>query len=110
MLAWFMAIPNHTYLVLKMTAPNGVLTIRGDIKVSNECDGEAVRLAELSHQLGNSTLMVDEAKKNPPEDLTIPPQHPTSTALQPAEATKAVSLGLDDPSKMALIGSGLTPK
>jgi len=30
-LAKFMAIPNHTYLLLKMSAPNGVLSIRGDI-------------------------------------------------------------------------------
>jgi len=30
-LAKFMAIPNHTYLLLKMPVPNGVLSIRGDI-------------------------------------------------------------------------------
>ncbi|CAN6305635.1 unnamed protein product [Urochloa humidicola] len=42
MLARFMAIPNHTYLVMKMPAPKGVLCIRGDIKVSYECDGEVV--------------------------------------------------------------------
>ncbi|XP_039778335.1 uncharacterized protein LOC120645630 [Panicum virgatum] len=29
-LAKFMAIPNHTYLLLKMPAPNGVLSIRGN--------------------------------------------------------------------------------
>ncbi|CAO2152127.1 unnamed protein product [Urochloa humidicola] len=110
MLARFMAIPNHTYLLLKMQAPNGVLTVRGDIKTSFECDSEAVRLAELSHQFGNSILVAEEAKKTPPEDLTIPPQYPTLTALQPTDATKPVSLGLDDPSKMALIGSSLTPK
>ncbi|CAO2164154.1 unnamed protein product [Urochloa humidicola] len=42
MLARFMAIPNHTYLVMKMPAPKGVLPIRGDIKTSYECDGEAI--------------------------------------------------------------------
>jgi hypothetical protein len=30
MLAKFMAIPHYTYLVLKMSAPNGVLTVYGD--------------------------------------------------------------------------------
>jgi len=30
-LAKFMAIPNHTYLLLKMLALNGVLSIHGDI-------------------------------------------------------------------------------
>ena len=29
--AKFMVIPNHTYLLLKMPVPNGVLSIRGDI-------------------------------------------------------------------------------
>ena len=37
MLAKFMAIPNHTYLVLKMPAPKGVLSIRGDLKVCHDC-------------------------------------------------------------------------
>ncbi|CAN6318628.1 unnamed protein product [Urochloa humidicola] len=110
MLARFMAIPNHTYLVMKMPAPRGVLSICGDIKVSYKCDGEAVRLAELSQQLDNSALMVEEAKKTPPEELEIPEQSPTSAALEPGEKTKAICLGLDDPTKMALIGSGLTLK
>ena len=30
-LAKLMAIPNHTYLLLKMPAPNGVLSIHGEI-------------------------------------------------------------------------------
>ncbi|CAN6272536.1 unnamed protein product [Urochloa humidicola] len=40
--ARFMAIPNHTYLIMKTPVPKGVLSTRGDIKVSYECDGEAV--------------------------------------------------------------------
>ena len=36
-LAMFMAVPHHSYLVLKMTAPNGILSINGDFKVSHEC-------------------------------------------------------------------------
>lgn len=34
MLVRFMVIPNHTYLVLKMPAPNGVLSIFGDVEMS----------------------------------------------------------------------------
>ena len=37
-LAKFMAIPNHTYLLLKMLAPNRVLSIRGDIQTSHYCE------------------------------------------------------------------------
>ena len=33
-LAKFMAIPNHTYLILKMPAPKGVLSVYGDLQTS----------------------------------------------------------------------------
>ncbi|XP_034570717.1 uncharacterized protein [Setaria viridis] len=46
MLARFVAIPHHTYLVLKMLAPNGILTIYGDIDTSYKCNMEAVKLVE----------------------------------------------------------------
>ena len=42
MLACFMAIPNHTYLILKMPGPKGVLSIWGDIKTCFEYNGEAI--------------------------------------------------------------------
>ncbi|XP_004967226.1 uncharacterized protein LOC101778803 [Setaria italica] len=38
MLARFMAIPNHTYLILNMPAPNGVLSIFGNVETSYKCD------------------------------------------------------------------------
>jgi hypothetical protein len=31
MLAKFMAIPDHTYLIMKMPAPNGILSVLRDI-------------------------------------------------------------------------------
>jgi hypothetical protein len=31
MLAKFMAIPHHTYLIMKMSTPNGTLSVLGDI-------------------------------------------------------------------------------
>ncbi|CAN6234540.1 unnamed protein product [Urochloa humidicola] len=110
MLARFMAIPNHTYLIMKMLAPRDILSIRGEIKTSFECDGEAIRLAELSRQIGNNALMVEEVEANPPEDLTILEQVPTPVALEPASAPKEVSIDLADPTKKVLIGANLDPK
>jgi hypothetical protein len=43
MLAKFMAIPHHTYLIMKMPAPNGILSVLRDITVCYNCesvDGE----------------------------------------------------------------------
>jgi hypothetical protein len=42
-LAKFMAIPHYPYLLLKMPGPNGVLSLRGDLKRSFDYDVQAVR-------------------------------------------------------------------
>jgi hypothetical protein len=44
-IAKFMAVPHYTYLVLKMPSPAGVLSLQGDLKISFDCDTEAVELA-----------------------------------------------------------------
>src|SRR5688572_15592464 len=44
-LAKFMTIPHYVYLVLKMSGPNGVLSLRGDLKRSYDYDTEVVKLA-----------------------------------------------------------------
>jgi hypothetical protein len=41
-IAKFMAVPHYTYLVLKMPSPAGVLSLQGDLKISFDCDIEAV--------------------------------------------------------------------
>jgi hypothetical protein len=40
--AKFMAIPHHTYLIMKMSAPNGILFVLGDIMVSYNCETATV--------------------------------------------------------------------
>nr|XP_034592997.1 uncharacterized protein LOC117854850 [Setaria viridis] len=63
MLARFMAIPHHTYLVLKMPAPNGVLSSYGDVETSYKCDTEAVQLAEALEYSAKAIAMLAEAQK-----------------------------------------------
>jgi hypothetical protein len=41
MLAKFMAIPHHTYLIMKMPTPNGILSVLGDIMVSYNCESSS---------------------------------------------------------------------
>jgi hypothetical protein len=43
-IAKFMAVPHYTYLVLKMPSSAGVLSLQGDLKISFDCDTEAVEL------------------------------------------------------------------
>jgi hypothetical protein len=47
-IAKFMAVPYYTYLVLKMRSPVGVLTLQGDLRISHDCETEAVEIASTN--------------------------------------------------------------
>jgi hypothetical protein len=72
MLARFMVVLHYTYLVLKMSAPKGVLTVYSNLLISFKCDNEALEIATTNACFGTSDAMVAEAKKVAPTDLTIP--------------------------------------
>jgi hypothetical protein len=110
MLARFMAVPHYTYLVLKMPAPKGALTVYGDLLISFKCDNEALEIATTNACFRALAVMVVEAKKVDPFDLTIPEQKRTETALDATPATKKVCLDLADPTKTVVIGDDLGEK
>jgi hypothetical protein len=56
---------------------------------------------------GTSAVMVDEAKKVTPTDLTISEQKGTKTTLDATPATKKVCLGLANPAKTMVISDNL---
>jgi hypothetical protein len=58
MLAKFMAIPHHTYLIMKMLAPNRILSVLGDIMVSYNCERTTVELSKDSAIKAVATVMV----------------------------------------------------
>jgi hypothetical protein len=47
-LAKFMAVPHYVYLLLKMPGLSGVLTLRGDLKKSYDCNQEAIQYASTT--------------------------------------------------------------
>ena len=110
MLAKFMAIPHHTYLVMKMPAPNGILSVYGDIMVSYRCEGETIDLATTSAYSAEAAVMVAQAAKIRASTLEVPEQKRTATALDASPAVKKVCLGLPDASKEVTIGADLDPK
>jgi hypothetical protein len=62
----FMAVPHYRYLVLKVLAEKGVLTLRCNVFVAYTCEEDSFRIAE-AHDLSlrmAATMM--EAKKTPP--------------------------------------------
>jgi hypothetical protein len=61
-IAKFMAVPHYNYLVLKMPSSAGVLTLQGDLKISFNCDTEAVELA-ATNQVPNAMMEIFAASK-----------------------------------------------
>jgi hypothetical protein len=76
-----MAVPHYTYLVLKMPSPAGVLSLQGDLKISFDCDTEAVELA-ATNQVPNAMMEIYAAsKKLAPSELDILESWTTPTRL-----------------------------
>jgi hypothetical protein len=94
MLAKFMSIPHHTYLIMKMSAPNGILSVLGDIMVSYNCESATVELSKDSAIKAAATVMVAQAAKIDQTTLQVPEQKCTTIALDPSPAVKKVCLGL----------------
>jgi hypothetical protein len=108
----FMVVPHYTYLVLKMPNPAGVLSLQGDLKISFDCDTEAVELT-TTNQVPNAMMEIYAAsKKLAPTELQIPEKFDIANKPQPSEEVqvKATDLGTGDNSKTTTIGAGLDPK
>jgi hypothetical protein len=80
-IAKFMVVPHYTYLVLKMPSPTGVLSLQGDLKISFDCDTEAVELA-ATNQAPNAMMEIYAAsKKLAPTELEIQRTRTQPTSL-----------------------------
>ena len=104
--AKFMAIPNYTYLKLKMPGPNGAITMSSAFSHAFTCDHEHYELAttvvnssELPWLGESSILAVPDCNK------------PTSSmAFRLLDETKAVGIDPTDPTKMVQIETQLSAK
>jgi hypothetical protein len=111
-IAKFMAVPHYTYLVLKMPSPAGVLSLQGDLRISHDCDTEAVEIAS-TNQVPNAMMEIYAAsKKLALSELDIPEKLDKANKPQPAEEVlvKTIDLGTGDSSKTTTIRAGLDPK
>jgi hypothetical protein len=111
-IAKFMVVPHYTYLVLKMPSPADILSLQGDLKISFDCDTEAVELA-ATNQVPIAMMEIYAAsKKLAPTELDIPGKLDTTNKPQPSEEVhvKALNLGTGNNSKTTMIGVRLDPK
>jgi hypothetical protein len=82
------------------------------LKISFDCDTEAVALA-ATNQVPNAMMEIYAAsKKLAPTELEIPEKSYTANKAQPSEEVqvKVIDLGTGDSSKTTMIGAGLDPK
>jgi hypothetical protein len=103
--AKFMAVPNYTYLKLKMPGTNGIITIGSMYRHTYECDMECVEYAEA---IAESKALITDLECLSKE---APDTKRHTGNFKPAEAVKTIAL---DPSnnacKQVRISSKLDPK
>jgi hypothetical protein len=103
--AKFMAVPNYTYLKLKMSGPNRVITVGPTYRHAYECDMECVEYAEA---LAESEALIVDLESLSKEAPNVK-RHAGN--FEPAETVKSVPLNpSNDASKQIRIGSELDPK
>jgi hypothetical protein len=111
-IAKFMAVPHYTYLVFKIPSPAGVLSLQGDLKISHDCDTEAVEIASTNQEPNAMMEVYAASKMLAPSELDIPEKSDKANKAQPAKEVlvKTIDLGKGDSSKTTTIGAGLDPK
>jgi hypothetical protein len=107
-LAKFMAIPHYTYMILKMSGPQGIITVRADFQGAAECFRVAIQAALTTKPSATSSM---QANSKPEEDLAVPANEAqAATSMRPTEETKRINLGFADEHKTAIISSSLDDK
>jgi hypothetical protein len=98
----FMAVPNYTYLKLKMSGPNGVITVGSMYRHAYECD------VEYAEALAESEALIADLESLSKE---VPDAKRHTGNFEPAVAVNFVPLDpSNDASKQVRIGSELDPK
>jgi hypothetical protein len=104
----FMAIPHYSYMILKMSGPQGIITGRADFQGTAECFWVAIQAALTTKPPTTSSV---QANSKPEEDLAILANEAQAmTSMRPTEETKKINLGFVDECKTAIISSSLYNK
>ena len=108
-LAKFMAVPHYVYLLLKMPGNTGVLTLRGDLLKSFECDKEAIDHASTIRVPSCVSKILAAAKELSLNKDLMPSKKPSQSLVKPTGdvGAKTIRLQEEDDSKTAIIRAGL---
>jgi hypothetical protein len=111
-LAKFMAVPHYVYLLLKMPGRSGVLTLRGNLKKSYDCNKKAIQYASTTRVPDASGEVLVATHQLSQAGLEIPTRKASKSSIQSTDdvALKTIQLQEGDSSKTAVIGAGLSEK
>ena len=108
-LAKFMAVPHYTYMTLKQPGPNGIITLRGDVRRSYSCDQESCTLAEnLQAKAERDGIRL--AVVTHQDEGEVPAKKAAKSGISADQDFKKILLDSSDPTKTALIGTQLNDK
>jgi len=82
--AKFMAVPNYTYLKLKMSGPNGVITVESTYEHAYDCDVECIKYAEAIVEAEALIVNLDQLGSE------VPDSKRRAGTFEPAETVKLV--------------------
>jgi hypothetical protein len=91
-LAKFMVVPHYIYLLLKMPGQSGVLTLRGDLKKSYDCNLEVIQYASTARVPDASGEVLAAVQQLSQVGLEIPTRKASKSSIQ----LTIISAGLDE--------------
>ena len=97
MLLKFMAVPNYTYLKMKMPGPKGVVTVGPSFEHAYECDVECVEHAVAQAEDEALAATLDKMASE-----TLDSMHRHAGSFEPTEGIKTVPLDPSHPNDKAL--------
>jgi hypothetical protein len=101
-----MAVPHYAYLTLKITGPNGTITVQGSFEVSNTYDKEFNRLVQTFSMIAEYAWLKGETDHNVLSDVgrSLPVQ-----AFDATQDSKKIQVHPTDPNKTTSIAVNLDP-
>ena len=108
-LAKFMAVLHYTYMMMKLPGPNGIITLRGEVCRSHNCDQESCTLAEnIQAKADRDSIRLAAAALQ--EEGEVPAKKAAKSGISVDQDIKKIMLNPTYPTKTALIRTGLGDK
>jgi hypothetical protein len=100
-----MAVPHYTYLMLKMPRPNRIITVKGNLELSDTCDKEFHKMAQTFGMTAKYTKLKGDVEHNTLSDTgrSLPDKALDDTPdtkkirVHPADRNEATSIEFETP-------------